>query len=173
MPTSELTATFFWDLLLDGSVERFDEERLRNQLERYRTAIFSADNVMGALSISGNSADLLLEDELWHLMAVLCFSFPPKLVDGTSVVFHYLSWYGELRLTVEGAIVDISGDGVSSAKVPLNGLVRALVTCGQRYLNLIERLRDDDTCRAIWEDLTAVAPAASEAMEHVNRLKMV
>lgn len=63
--------TFAWDLDVDGSYERVDEQRLCDHWDDYRDAVLDPENVAGALSISSSQGEALIQDELWHTMSIL------------------------------------------------------------------------------------------------------
>lgn len=162
--------TFSWDLEVDGSYERVDEQVLGDQWDTYRSAILNPENVNGALAISGDGGEALVQDELWHIMSELCFAIPPLLSNGVSGTFKYLSWPGEVRLSVEGSLVRVSGGDVPDFTVPMKELVRGLVECGQRYQALIGRVKDDpSTYSGLWEMLSGLAPEANEALTRASQ----
>lgn len=92
-----------------------------------------------------------IEDELPALIKNLCFSVSRDLQHQDHAVYHFHSSYGQIDFSKQGDNVSVAGTGIKAAIYDTSGLITALRTCGERFVSLLQQLKDttDETAGVI------------------------
>ena len=121
------------------------EKDIDTNFNTYRSGLLSNDNLYGELIItSPGQPDIHIDDEVWATVQNLCFLAIPDLLAGKSVRIPYFRYASELKVDTVGPEVSISGEFVRTGRFMLQPLVIALYSCGQRFIQFLRRLSEND-----------------------------
>jgi hypothetical protein len=168
---SEIAMHVFFRLNLPHPV---DEQFLRTEFDMWRSVLLTDDaddpdkGVYGAVVIRDDSGgELAVEDELWNIVRALCFEGASDLAAGKAVRYHYAVADHWLIVTPVDDIARIESAGDPTLTAPRRQLAISLVQCGERYLELVERLAGESlTYHQLSEMLRPLAAKAAKAVEN-------
>jgi hypothetical protein len=83
-----------------------------------------------------------IEDELPALIRNLCFAVSRDLQQQDHASYHCHSYYGQIDFSKQDDKVSITGTGVNPATYNAGALLTALHNCGQRFVTLLQQLKD-------------------------------
>jgi hypothetical protein len=137
---SDVTVDVRVDLVADGGVEELDEAAVAARIE-----VGDADLLHQARALDGRLriGDVEIFDELVPVVHRICFNAVIVLLADDAEVdypYSYFSSNESAKLAADRDRVVISGSDIVSSAFPRQALIRALYSCGVRWLATLERL---------------------------------
>lgn len=113
---------------------------------------------------SGSRRVRALRDDMQFLLPALCFDVATELAAGRSTEISLIGMDYTMQFVVEGAQVVVSAPGGEPDHCDRMLLVAALVACGDRFIDMWEKLHGDDqeqgNMLASWKVAAAKSRAA-------------
>ncbi|PWV46123.1 hypothetical protein [Chitinophaga sp. S165] len=83
-----------------------------------------------------------IEDELPALIRNLCFSVSRDLQHQDHAAYHFHSYFGQIDFSKQGEHISVAGKGINTVTYDAQDLIGALQNCGERFVSLLEQLKD-------------------------------
>jgi hypothetical protein len=123
-----------------------DEDRLANLDDYTRYGLAELEYFEGTVRLAADTGGIEIHDELEPWIQNLCLGAVPKILAGERVEILYFSKQGRLVLEPRDGEVSIGGDRVDTTLVvERDSLVRELVGCAERFLDLVRVVKAGDT----------------------------
>jgi hypothetical protein len=149
-----------------GEDERLlSEEQLTTSGPALQAATAGKDDYGYVTLRSDGMSDFVAADELETLVGALCFGTIAELASGKPAEVRYYTYFGGFELLPEGGQIRLMQEGVEQARYPAAELLPALVDCGERYVDYLQRLHGDkEGMQAYYAELRGEAEAARAAI---------
>ncbi len=148
-------------------------DSINQQLDQYKQALLSYrhDGTLLIYDIENTSSSISIEDEIQYQIPQLCFKHLIDLINNKEVVIKAWSHLGYTRLQPKEKWIRISGKHISEGQFLKSELLIALFHCGLQYLDLLQRLNDNE--QFFSETIRLLESEAQEAKKNLKKQKII
>jgi hypothetical protein len=132
--------TFQLQLVVAGDLLEIGEQELSG--DEHREAIESQDVLEGAIVIEVDGRRFEAADELWAAVQNLCFRAVEELSSGHDGCWVYTATSSDSHVVILpiAKLLRLLSEEARAVTAPRDELLEALLDCGERFLDLLERL---------------------------------
>lgn len=131
---------FIMYFVIDNDVQEFDEAYISLHIKEVKQLLELQPNFDGAIVIEmEDGSSLRIDDELMASIQNFCYNSSAQLANKAngSYTYSYFSSFGKIEMILSNNTINIHGDYIPTITCDKAELLKQLVQCGNRFMDLL------------------------------------